>query len=296
MEKKKRPLSHTLLAGGIAGFVESSICHPLDTIKTRMQLRENYLESIGTRLKHSLVEPAVLRLKSSLSEPSSITNTSTRGLKHSLVEPANLVKLRRHSHAEPLLVQFNRTVGNTSTSTKNSAKTPSSTLLSTRKTDATKCWWNQPNQRNAKAVTIETFSDFSRPPKKVTSSFSSKHEINSSGHTKSTVPWWKWQKNTPTAIVRRGVTSKSAAWCQPLNRFDENIRKHSTLSKNCSTNAIHNNQLGPLETARKIVRREGFLSLYKGLSAVYIGKLCKIGRALRLVRGKNQQNTNYESA
>ena len=191
MEKKKRPLSHTLLAGGIAGFVESSICHPLDTIKTRMQLRENYLESIGTRLKHSLVEPAVLRLKSSLSEPSSITNTSTRGLKHSLVEPANLVKLRRHSHAEPLLVQFNRTVGNNGTNTKNSAKTPSSTLLSTRKTDATKCWWNQPNQRNAKAVTIETFSDFSRPPKKVTSSFSSKHEINSSGHTKSTVPWWK---------------------------------------------------------------------------------------------------------
>ncbi|EED88517.1 succinate/fumarate mitochondrial transporter, partial [Thalassiosira pseudonana CCMP1335] len=36
--KKKKPIQH-LLAGGTAGFVESSICHPLDTIKTRMQLR-----------------------------------------------------------------------------------------------------------------------------------------------------------------------------------------------------------------------------------------------------------------
>jgi len=36
--KKKKPIQH-LLAGGTAGFVESSVCHPLDTIKTRMQLR-----------------------------------------------------------------------------------------------------------------------------------------------------------------------------------------------------------------------------------------------------------------
>ena len=36
--KKKNPMMH-LVAGGTAGFVESSICHPLDTIKTRMQLR-----------------------------------------------------------------------------------------------------------------------------------------------------------------------------------------------------------------------------------------------------------------
>ncbi len=36
--KKKKPIQH-LIAGGTAGFVESSVCHPLDTIKTRMQLR-----------------------------------------------------------------------------------------------------------------------------------------------------------------------------------------------------------------------------------------------------------------
>ncbi|CAM9226570.1 unnamed protein product [Choristocarpus tenellus] len=37
-DKKKNPLIH-LVAGGTAGVVESSCCHPLDTIKTRMQLR-----------------------------------------------------------------------------------------------------------------------------------------------------------------------------------------------------------------------------------------------------------------
>jgi len=37
-KKKRHPLEH-FLAGGSAGLVESSVCHPLDTIKTRMQLR-----------------------------------------------------------------------------------------------------------------------------------------------------------------------------------------------------------------------------------------------------------------
>jgi solute carrier family 25 (mitochondrial citrate transporter), member 1 len=35
----KKTMLHHLFAGGAAGFVESSVCHPLDTIKTRMQLR-----------------------------------------------------------------------------------------------------------------------------------------------------------------------------------------------------------------------------------------------------------------
>jgi hypothetical protein len=36
---KKKPLSTHLIAGGGAGFVEAMCCHPLDTIKVRMQLR-----------------------------------------------------------------------------------------------------------------------------------------------------------------------------------------------------------------------------------------------------------------
>ena len=36
---KKKTFLHHLVAGGLAGFMESSCAHPLDTIKTRMQLR-----------------------------------------------------------------------------------------------------------------------------------------------------------------------------------------------------------------------------------------------------------------
>lgn len=35
---KKKSLSTHLLAGGGAGFMEAMTCHPLDTIKVRMQL------------------------------------------------------------------------------------------------------------------------------------------------------------------------------------------------------------------------------------------------------------------
>jgi hypothetical protein len=64
--KKKNPLQH-LIAGGCAGLVESSVCHPLDTIKTRMQLRRQAVDTTQT-IRNSFVEPA-LRLKHSLQEP-----------------------------------------------------------------------------------------------------------------------------------------------------------------------------------------------------------------------------------
>lgn len=75
---KKNPLMH-LVAGGSAGFVESSICHPLDTIKTRMQLRrqEASVEKVVVRIKHSLQEPA-MRLRHSLHEP--VMRTATGGI------------------------------------------------------------------------------------------------------------------------------------------------------------------------------------------------------------------------
>jgi solute carrier family 25 citrate transporter 1 len=79
--KKKNPMQQ-LIAGGCAGLVESSVCHPLDTIKTRMQLRKNQVESVEKRIQHSLVEPA-LRLKHSLQEPAlrmqSLTATAEQG-------------------------------------------------------------------------------------------------------------------------------------------------------------------------------------------------------------------------
>ena len=94
--KKKSPWEH-LIAGGMAGFVESSICHPLDTIKTRMQLRRqsNTLEAV--RARSSLAEPA-LRLKHSLAEPA-------LRLKHSLAEPLDYIRRGGASMAEPGVLQ-----------------------------------------------------------------------------------------------------------------------------------------------------------------------------------------------
>ena len=51
-KKNNIPVLHNLIAGGCAGLVESSICHPLDTIKTRMQLRRSTISS-----KSSFLEP-----------------------------------------------------------------------------------------------------------------------------------------------------------------------------------------------------------------------------------------------
>lgn len=69
--KKTHPLQH-LIGGGIAGLAESSVCHPLDTLKTRMQLRRQAapsIEQVVVKVRDSLMEPA-LRLKHSLQDPS----------------------------------------------------------------------------------------------------------------------------------------------------------------------------------------------------------------------------------
>ena len=52
-QEKKKPMIQHLLAGGTAGFVESSVCHPLDTIKTRMQLRRQTTarQSVGRKME-----------------------------------------------------------------------------------------------------------------------------------------------------------------------------------------------------------------------------------------------------
>ncbi|ORX62885.1 mitochondrial carrier [Hesseltinella vesiculosa] len=48
---KKTPLFTHLVAGGAAGFMEACTCHPLDTIKVRMQLSKNgYRNAAGQRL------------------------------------------------------------------------------------------------------------------------------------------------------------------------------------------------------------------------------------------------------
>lgn len=67
--KKKKHPGLQLLAGGTAGLVESSVCHPLDTIKTRMQLRRQQTSMEAVRARSSLSEPTFKRSMSSLAEP-----------------------------------------------------------------------------------------------------------------------------------------------------------------------------------------------------------------------------------
>lgn len=77
-ESKKNPVLH-FVGGGCAGLVESSICHPLDTIKTRMQLRrqKTAVDEVVVKMRNSLMEPA-LRIKHSLQEPQLVkTATAT---------------------------------------------------------------------------------------------------------------------------------------------------------------------------------------------------------------------------
>jgi len=340
--KKKKPLRHTLLAGGTAGFVESSICHPLDTIKTRMQLRNNHIESMGTRLRHSLVEPAMLhvrhslvepafRFKHSLAEPSTVTVATASTPKHSLVEPANLIKLRRQSLAEPALIPLSGTdasrsttstkrVGDvagtklsgnwwrgndtvTSTSRKgisagNSGtrkrgvdkkmKSSSPNFVSTGESSGAKCWWNQPQNKTVAAKTSSR--SFHQTNQIVSNEAPSKHATNSIGRAKTmnSAAWWNWHKNSSTTLVGRGQTSKSAAWCQPMNGLNAKTngdnhgrRSLGTFVRIGNMNASQKGPLGPIQTARKIIRKEGFQSLYKGLSAVYVGIIPKM--AIRFV-------------
>lgn len=91
--KPKKSAALNLFAGGIAGFVESSVCHPLDTIKTRMQLRRQQctveavrarssLHEPGMRSYSSFAEPKVTPLHSSLSEPSSLARRKPQSSGH----------------------------------------------------------------------------------------------------------------------------------------------------------------------------------------------------------------------
>lgn len=52
-QTQKTPLLTHLVAGGAAGFMEACTCHPLDTIKVRMQLAKH--ASRGANVSHWLL-------------------------------------------------------------------------------------------------------------------------------------------------------------------------------------------------------------------------------------------------
>lgn len=173
-KKKTHPLQH-LIGGGIAGLAESTVCHPLDTIKTRMQLRRQAtpsIEQVVVTVRNSLVEPA-LRFK------------------HSLQDPTSSYKVT------PVI------------------------------------------QGNGTAAML--------------------HE-----------PGWK-----ATAMA-------TAPSVSPHANHRTVVIKPPSIGGTTTTGptAVHA-PLGPIGTARRIVEREGFMALYKGLSAVYAGIIPKM--AIRFV-------------
>lgn len=66
-------------------------------------------------------------------------------------------------------------------------------------------------------------------------------------------------------------------------------RTHATLVNSKPTSVtFRKGPMGPIQTARKIIQKEGFLSLYKGLSAVYVGIIPKM--AIRFVSFEHYQD------
>lgn len=98
-QKKKKHPGLQLIAGGAAGFVESSICHPLDTIKTRMQLRRQQSTIQAVRARSSLHEPGfTTRSMSSLAEPRLSVLHSSSGV-HEPGQSIQRMKLGQQAHA-----------------------------------------------------------------------------------------------------------------------------------------------------------------------------------------------------
>eukprot|EP00551_Chaetoceros_affinis_P002805 CAMPEP_0203657896 /NCGR_PEP_ID=MMETSP0088-20131115/46548_1 /ASSEMBLY_ACC=CAM_ASM_001087 /TAXON_ID=426623 /ORGANISM="Chaetoceros affinis, Strain CCMP159" /LENGTH=381 /DNA_ID=CAMNT_0050519407 /DNA_START=42 /DNA_END=1187 /DNA_ORIENTATION=+ len=86
-ERKKKHPGLQLVAGGTAGLVESSTCHPLDTIKTRMQLRRQQSTIEAVRARSSLHEPGMTR---SMSSMSSFAEPKLTHLHSSTAEPSGI--------------------------------------------------------------------------------------------------------------------------------------------------------------------------------------------------------------
>ncbi|KAI7905152.1 mitochondrial carrier domain-containing protein [Cokeromyces recurvatus] len=65
LNTKQTPLLNHLLAGGAAGLMEACICHPLDTIKVRMQLSKSGIKTVnGQRLGFLGVGTKIIRNES----------------------------------------------------------------------------------------------------------------------------------------------------------------------------------------------------------------------------------------
>lgn len=205
-----------LVAGGIAGLVESSICHPLDTLKTRLQLQTHVVQR--PTFQHSLIEPA-LRIRHSLQEPVlSVLNMASR--RKPVVSSNWMVDTTNDSHAAA-------TSSSSSSSSRLEQQSKLKVITGTTHPKGTLPRIHEPMDR---------FSNFEQSL------------ASTSRSTKQTI--------VRSTQSKKGISKKIQ------------VRQRSTMATQTS--------LGPFALATKIIQEEGFLSLYKGLSAVYMGIIPKM--------------------
>ncbi|KAL7530081.1 hypothetical protein ACHAWF_003235 [Thalassiosira exigua] len=228
---KKKPALQHLVAGGAAGFVESSACHPLDTIKTRMQLRRQ--NTLRGRALGSLRDPQGGG-KGSLQGGGGGEGRALRRTKEATTTGG----------AEAKRAEAGKAAAKTTGATAAEAKAKTETVRATP--DATKA-------KSTKAKSTGGAATASAAKGVV------HHDVG-------------WKQRLPPA--GQGTTSASSASSAAKSATSAAAKPASSSSAANSGAVVA--PLGPLGTARRIVSREGFAALYKGLTAVYTGIVPKM--------------------
>ena len=254
------------------------------------------------RFKNSLAEASVLstrRAVHSLVEPANLVKLR----RHTLQEQSAIQSRVADAGSSSVSTSVTKDISNAKPNSKwwsNSTSRNVSTGIvakaksSSRDRSGEKCWWNQPRHGKT-AVTKPQNRSFRTEKdslKMIQPKTTTPKTIASSPSATTTTAWWNWHKNSSTTLASKGQSSKSAAWNQPMNALNakryittlnaktnekQNGRRwHGTFVENVRTSSTRKGPLGPIQTAQRIIRREGFTSLYKGLSAVYVGELFSV--------------------
>ena len=234
-QKKKKPIQH-LLAGGTAGFVESSICHPLDTIKTRMQLRR---QTTNRKVIRKNVEGVMGRALGSMRDAEGAsTNTSSAS--------TNAGKSGESlGGAAKKNISGGGSGGVSGNATANKVEAAAKGAL----------------HRTTETVRVKPDLSSKAEATSVSSSSSATTQIKTATHDIG------WKQRLPSAFTAAKATTSTTT--------KATTTASSSASSSAMTGVVQA-PLGPFGTARRIIQREGPLALYKGLTAVYTGIVPKM--------------------
>lgn len=242
--KKKKPIQH-LIAGGTAGFVESSICHPLDTIKTRMQLRR---QTTNRKKVQKKVEKMEGRALGSMRDATTTTSAAS-------------VNGNAGSGLDGKVGALHRT---TTVGGGESSKAKAETTVKSIKKETVRI---KPNVSAAAPASKSSSSGIG------SSTSSAMHDVG-----------WK-QRLPSASTAATSTSSSAAAASATSTTIKSSTTMTATTTTSAAAATANSPTvvatLGPFGTARRIIQREGPLALYKGLTAVYTGIVPKM--AIRFV-------------